>query len=80
MTDWQTIETAPKDGTKFWGAVGDDAIAMLWHPTFRGFVSSWSRMTLANGMTFSDTGKSFQDHHPVIHHPLYWMPLQELPK
>src|SRR5690606_8002153 len=43
---WRPIETAPKDGTRFWGKIGDDAIAMLWHPKFNAFVSAWRRMTM----------------------------------
>jgi hypothetical protein len=65
------IETAPKDGTRFWGLVGDDAIAMFWHPGFAEFVSSYRQMTLAPGYTF-ENGETTSDHSPTIHHPTHW--------
>lgn len=77
MSEWQSIETAPKDGTRFWGKVDDDAIAMLWHPAFDAFVSSWHRMTMAPGYTIN--GKRFEDHSPTKHDPTHWMPLPEPP-
>jgi hypothetical protein len=73
---WMPLETAPKDGSKFWGKVGDDAIAMLWHPKFEAFVSSWRRMTMHNGWTF-ENGETTQDHSPEVHKPTAWMPLPE---
>jgi len=75
MSEWQPIETAPKDGTRFWGAVGDDAIAMFWHPEFSEFVSSFRRMTYA-----PQFGGTSHDHSPVVHRPARWMPLPEPPK
>lgn len=33
------IGLAPKDGTPFWGIVGDDAIRMFWHPKFEAFMT-----------------------------------------
>lgn len=68
---WRPIESAPKDGTRFWGKVDGDAIAMLWHPTFNAFVSSWRRMEMAAGYTVD--GASFKDHSPTIQRPEAWM-------
>lgn len=73
MTTWQDIGTAPRDGSRFWGKVGDDAIAMLWHEGFGEFVSSWRRMEMAPGYTIDD--QPYKDHSPVVHHPEAWMPL-----
>lgn len=70
---WQPMETAPKDGTRFWGRVGDSATSMLWHETFQAFVSSWRRMEFHNGWTYADTGLPYQDHSPVVHQPTAWM-------
>ena len=78
MTDLQPIETAPKDGTKFWGIIDDDAIAMFWHEGFGEFVSSFRRMTMAPGYTIN--GKTFEDHSPEIHKPKFWMPLPPSPQ
>ena len=78
MTDtWQPIATAPRDGTRFWGLVGEDALAMMWHPTFAAFVSSWRRMEMAPGYTID--GQTFKDHSPVEHRPTHWQPLPSLP-
>lgn len=70
---WHTMETAPRDGTKFWGLIENDCIAMFWHPGFERFVSSFRRMTMAAGYTIN--GKSFEDHSPTTHDPKYWKPL-----
>src|SRR3546814_7353876 len=67
------MASAPRDGTKFWGLVGDDAITMFWHPGFGEFVSAFRRMELAAGLTFDD-GETFRDHSPVIHKPHGWLP------
>ncbi len=78
---WQTIETAPRSGAKFWGKVGDDAIAMFWHPKFNAFISSYRRMELAKGYQFADTGETYSDHSPVIHKPTHWMiAIHDVPK
>ena len=76
--DWQPIESAPKDGTRFWGNVGDDAIAMFWHPKFEAFISSFHRMTMAPGLLID--GQPFKDHSPDVRLPTHWMPLPEPPK
>ena len=78
MTDWQPIETAPKDGTKFWGNEGDDARAMFWHEGFCVYISSFQRMTMAPGYTIDD--QPYKDHSPVVHRPTHWMPLPEPPR
>jgi hypothetical protein len=72
---WQPISAAPRDGTRFWGNVGDDAIAMCWHEGFAAFVSSWRRMELAPGYTYADTGLSYRDHSPEKHNPTHWQAL-----
>ena len=70
---WLPISSAPRDGSRFWGRVEDDAIAMLWHPKFEAFVSSWRKMIMAPGYTID--GETERDHSPVIHSPKEWMPL-----
>jgi len=72
---WQDMDTAPKDGTRFWGKVGDNAVAMFWHPKFGAFVSSFRRMTMAPGYTID--GEGFSDHSPTIEEPAGWMPIPE---
>ncbi len=71
--EWRDIATAPKDGTRFWGNEGDDAIAMFWHPKFEAFVSSYRQMTMAPGYTFN--GEAQHDHSPEVHEPTHWRPL-----
>lgn len=75
MCEPQPIETAPRDGTKFWGICGPDAIAMFWHPTFNAFVSRFRRMTMAPGLLID--GEPFKDHSPVIHEPKTWLPISK---
>jgi len=76
--EWQPIETAPTDGTRFWGEVDEDALTMFWHDGFGEFISTYRRMELAQGLTFED-GTTFRDHSPVIHRPKLWMPLPAPP-
>jgi hypothetical protein len=78
MTDWQPISTAPKDGTRFWGRVGDDARAIFWHEGFGEFISSFRRMVMAPGYTVS--GKDFLDYSPEIYRPTHWLPFPSPPK
>ena len=71
MTDPQPIETAPKDGSKFWGICEGDAITMFWHPEFNAFCSSFKRMQMAEGYLIN--GKPYEDHSPVTHRPTMWI-------
>lgn len=75
---WRPIAEAPKDGTEFYGLVGDDLIAMFWHPGFCAFVSSFRRMTMAPG--YSIDGQPYKDHSPVVHTPEWWRPLPARPE
>lgn len=74
---WRPIEEAPRDGSKFWGLIDDDAICMFWHPKFSEFVSRFNRITLAAGYTYDD-GSTTQDHSPVVHKPK-WFRLKPSP-
>lgn len=78
MSEWKPIESAPKDGTKFWGRVGEDALAMFWHPGFGEFVTSFRRMEMAPGYTID--GAPFKDHSPEIRNPTAWQPLPPPPE
>ena len=50
MTEWNfDMEAAPKDGTKFWGLVGEDALAMFWHEGFGEFVTSFRVRSCRDG-------------------------------
>jgi hypothetical protein len=73
MGEGRDMSTAPRDGSKFWGLVGEDAIAMFWHEGFGEFVSSFRRMTMAPGYLVN--GKPYEDHSPVIHKPRAWLPM-----
>lgn len=68
-----SMETAPRDGRKFWGIVECDAVAMFWHEGFGEFVSSFRRMEMAPGYTIN--GKPYEDHSPVVHRPSAWLPI-----
>lgn len=70
---WRPMNTAPRDGSKFWGNVDGDAITMFWMEEFDGFVSSYRQMVMAPGYTID--GKPFKNHSPVYHSPTGWMRL-----
>jgi hypothetical protein len=74
---WQPIETAPRDGSKFWGKIDDDAVTMFWMEEFNGFVSSYRQMVMAAGYTVD--GGPFKNHSPQYHTPSHWMPLPSPP-
>lgn len=78
-TRWQPMETAPKDGSPFWGKLGDDAIRVFWHSGFKEFISSFRRSELTPGMIFEETGATCNDHSPVIRKIEAWMPLPSPP-
>lgn len=68
MSEWQPIETAPKDGTSVltWGCVHDDGgVHMFETPSFQ-----LSR--------FGETG--WVSAALGTHEPTHWMPLPEPPK
>lgn len=71
--DFQSMETAPRNGSKFLGRCGENAIAMFWHPDLRVFCSSFRRLQMVEG--YSINGKPYEDHSPVVHHPTGWAPL-----
>lgn len=72
----QPMDTAPRDGTRFRGKVGDDLIAMFWHPKFEAFVSRFRRMVMAGGYTID--GDTYSDHSPTTHEPTGWIPAPDL--
>lgn len=74
---WRPIETAPKDGTRFWGRVGEDALSMLWHEGFGEFVTCWRRMEMAAGYLID--GQPYKDHSPDVQKPTHWRPLPTPP-
>jgi hypothetical protein len=67
------METAPRDGTPFWGIVDNDAIYMFWHERFKAFISPYRRMEVAPGYLIN--GQQFEDHSPTIRYPSAWVPL-----
>lgn len=75
MVAWRDMATAPRDGEKFWGLIGDNAIAMFWHDGFGEFITGYRRMSLARGLTFEETGLPYKDHSPEIQTPTGWLPL-----
>ena len=89
MSEWRTMESAPKDGTPFiggfYGIRGDnshrvgDVVRCWWQPEFNAFISSCMEMVLADGYTFED-GSISQIHHPIIEPITCWMPLPQPPE
>ena len=88
MSEWQPIETAPKDGTRvigaFWSIRWADShrkgevVTCWWQPECGAFISDARVMTLAEGYTFDD-GTTQRIHSPTIEPVTHWMPLPPPP-
>ena len=70
--EWQTIETAPRDGTRFLG------INMRGHPQHRQSYICWSAAAPEGQHWAIDAGWliGYQN----TYYPTHWMPLPENPK
>lgn len=80
MTDWQPIETAPKDGTTIIAARfrrGQFVQAAWWQKEFEAWVTSVRQMVMAAGYTID--GQSHQLHSPNIVEPTHWIPFPDPP-
>ena len=83
MTDWQPIETAPKDGTEIIGCSvnkwGDDNVTLYgpWTMAFSRDMwrSSWDGSEVLSYM--SDFGSQYKE---LDSDPTHWMPLPSTPK
>jgi len=68
MTDWQTIDTAPKDGTEvlchYGQAWGGETVVLAWFKDWNG---------KGNGAWVREGDNDYAD-------PSHWMPLPEPPK
>lgn len=81
MSEWQPIETAPRDGSQFlalWKAPGADAptvIIAMWSGSLGGFygvnVQALDGHGTVSGLSDGLSGKLFATH---------WMPRPELPQ
>lgn len=85
---WQTMATAPRDGTPIIGGIfaapwADQHIIgrivkCWWQTEFDAFITGCSLMTLAEGYTFKD-GASRLLHSPDIEQVTHWLPLPPAP-
>ena len=64
---WRPIETAPKDGSKFWAKRGDDAIAVFWHEGFQKFIKGYNQMTFPSS--------HYVDYNPDVVEFTEWRPI-----
>ena len=85
MSEWQPIETAPREGDNRM-IIGADysrdgrghIFRCWWQPEFGAWISGARLMTMASGYTID--GKSSKLHSPEIETPTHWTPLPEPPK
>jgi hypothetical protein len=78
MSEWQPIETAPRDGTRLflWDSHLDLAISGMWHvePTIdnpvQGYEPGWAWWVSDRDYVMWDDGTS----------PTHWMPLPKPPQ
>ena len=85
MSEWQPIETAPKDGTEVIGCHSQDWSEIGMKPIIYGpwtmafdagqWRSSWDRVRVINYM--GDFGTEYAE---LDIQPTHWMPLPEPPK
>lgn len=83
MSEWQPIETAPKDGSWIWGYGDGEQFKCRWHdkrlpaPDDYGHDAGWGDRT---GLCNPGNSAIHQDYQwPPLNQPSHWMPLPEPP-
>ena len=71
MSDWQPIETAPKDGTEVLLAIPTYGVG----PTFEFAVGGFF-----NGAWFGEEDDAYDADEAAYQDPTHWMPLPEPPR
>jgi hypothetical protein len=85
MSEWQPIETAPRDGTQRLGLTARGYCIFAWHDDTRGpgvsddvQVPGWE--AFCDGETVMDEGWDTGTGYTLEVSPTHWMPLPEPPK
>lgn len=85
VAPWQTIESAPKDGTRVLIAFGDEIRAAYWDPKFE-WMCDWGRYANEEDYegehrgTWTDGAvESFGYEEVHEYEPTHWMPLPAAP-
>lgn len=87
MSEWKTIDSAPKDKMFIGGYFNQpwaeshregEIVKCWWQPEFECFISGCNEMRLAAGYQFED-GATRRLHSPQREDVTHWMPLPEPP-
>ena len=71
MSEWETIETAPKEGTKILAVNSSQISVVHWHTDYPWSEGCWM---IAEGTT-----SDYIQEVITLHNPTHWMPLPKIP-
>ena len=76
MSEWQPIETAPKNGSTFigWSKYWDEPLTVAWSSRLGRFVSRWDGVEVIEAA--GDSWADYKNPNPLSH----WMPLPAPPQ
>jgi hypothetical protein len=84
MSDWQTIDTAPKDGTTIQITDGRTVYAGAWAPSIHGSKYPWAFIEVfasdPHGCCDNEDSTRIESNAFPLSGPTHWQPLAEPPR